>query len=142
MPVTIDQATVTVAIRAATSTDQIPAPIAAVMSAYFPASVAIVEHFSPGAPDDVLNAAVIRLAGWLYDTDPTDPQIGQALTVSGARALLARWRNHRAAALEGLEAGETPVAIPGEVPSPPANGTYVLVGNNGGFQWIEFPLPE
>ncbi len=69
-------------------------------------AVALVTAAAPEAPVAVANEAVIRLAGWLYDTDPaqstraaTDP-----MQRSGAAALLARWRPQslRGASLTGI----------------------------------------
>lgn len=137
MAVTIPIADATIAIRAATSADDIPAEVTAVIKWLFPAASALVVDYAPQAPNDMHNAAVIRLTGWLYDADPTDPAIGRALSVSGAAALLHRWRVHRAGVIGG-----TATPAPGPAgPSPPAAGTYILTSQGGALIWVAFPLP-
>ncbi|MCY4059057.1 MAG: hypothetical protein OXG44_13730, partial [Gammaproteobacteria bacterium] len=70
---------------------------------------------APAAPDAVHNAALVRLSGWLFDADPTDSRIADALYVSGAANLLSQWREHRAGAIGTVSAtgGDTPVPTPG-----------------------------
>ena len=72
-------------------------------------AVALVTAAAPDAPVAVANEAVIRLAGWLYDTDPaqstraaTDP-----MQRSGAAALLARWRPQSLRGASGTAAAGT-----------------------------------
>ena len=72
---------------------------------------AIVERFAAGAPVEVRNEAIIRLAGWLRASPPADiapTGVGSirffwksdndraALRKSGAAGLLAPWRRPRA----------------------------------------------
>lgn len=136
MAVTITQADVTIAIRAATDAGAIPAPVATVMGFVFKAATAIVIDYAEGAPDDVHNAATIRLSGWLYDSDPSVPASGNPLRASGAAQLLAPWRVQRAAVVAGP--GDE---LPPIVPAPPNAGTWALIANNGEMSWIEFPIP-
>ena len=147
MAVTITQSDATVAIRAAADAEAIPGPIAATVAFLFPAAVAIILEYAPKAPNDVHNAALIRLLGWLYDADPADPALGRALSVSGAAALLSQWRIHRAGAITATDTGgDTPTPTPPEpeppVPEPPFSGSYVLTSVNGSLQWIAFPQPQ
>jgi len=140
MAVTITNAELAVAIRAAATEDDIPAPVAAVLSFLAAAAAALVIDYAPKAPDAMHNAAVIRLAGWMFDADPTDSTVGRALQVSGAGPLLARWREQRAAAVTAGQA--SPIAPAGTgIPLPPVSGSYILTTNNGVLSWIEFPLP-
>ena len=53
---------------------------------------ALVEAVTEDAPVEVANEAVVRVAGWLFDTDPAMPKNGDPLKASGAAQLLARWR--------------------------------------------------
>jgi len=99
MAVTITQSRAAVAIRAATSTDEIPEPTDAALSVLFPAAVAIIEQYAADAPSAVQNAACVRLLGWLWDADPADAQLGRGLQASGAASLLQLWREHRAGAI-------------------------------------------
>ena len=73
---------------------------------------ALVERFSPGAPQAIKNEAVIRTAGWLFARKPQPVQsvttgpikidfrerfyAPDGLRNSGARALLTPWRTRRA----------------------------------------------
>jgi len=143
MAVTTTQAAVTVAIRAAASASAIPAEVTAAMDLIFPAAVAIVTEYAPAAPDAVQNAAVVRLAGWLYDADPTDSRSMDAIRVSGAAPLLMPWRVHRAGAIAGAGAapGPSPSPTPSGLPTPPASGHFILTVTNGVLSWVEFPQP-
>lgn len=139
MAVTITTGQVAVAIRAATAADDVPEAIATVLGFLVPAATAIILEYAPGAPNAVHDAALIRLAGWLYDADPTEPAIGRAMAVSGAAPLLAQWRSHRAAPVGDAAAGATPA--PSGIPIPPDNGDFILTTRNGVLAWVAFPLP-
>lgn len=74
---------------------------------------ALVERYAPDAPEEVLNEAAVRCAGWLahtaagsiarVETGPkaTEYAVGQkgALRHSGAMSLLAPWKMRRAGAV-------------------------------------------
>ena len=140
MAVTLTIGEVAVAIRAATATDSVPGPIQTVLGFIVPAATAVVLRHAPQAPDAVHNAALVRLAGWLFDADPTDSRIADAITVSGAANLLAQWRVHRAAVVEG-PGSAPPAPTPGGLPSPPSEGTFILAVKDGVLTWRAFPLP-
>ena len=140
MAVTLTPADVAVAIRAATATDAVPAPVTTVLGFLVPAASALVLDYAPTAPDAVHNGALIRLAGWLYDSDPADPAVGRALQVSGAASLLAPYRQHRAGAVGAATPVPTPAPGAG-IPPPPPEGHYILTVTNGVLGWIEFPRP-
>ena len=59
---------------------------------------AMVVEFAPGAPDEIHNEAFVRLAGFLYDADPSGSTPGgpSALRSSGAAAILAPYKIRRA----------------------------------------------
>ena len=77
-----------------------------------PVAAALVEEYSPGAPQPIRDEAVIRTAGWLYESTPglADSKLSagpvevsktfspgfSALRHSGAMALLSRWKVRRA----------------------------------------------
>lgn len=139
--ITITQPQAAVAIRAATDPDNIPTAIEVTLSFLFKAAAAIVVEYAPQAPDDVHNVALIRLLGWLWDAEPDQPGIGNALQTSGASRLLAQWRVHRAGVIEGAAAAP-PEPSPGpNLPPVPGEGSFVLVNNNGELEWIVFPIP-
>ena len=147
MAVTITPAEIAVAIRAATAVDAVPDPVATVLQFMAASAGAMTMEYAPGAPDAMHNAAVIRLAGWLYDADPTDSRIARALDVSGAASLLAPWRVHRAGAIGSLEptpGGVTPPAPAGAglPPFPTEPGQYILTVVNGDLAWLAFPSPS
>ena len=145
MAVTVSVAVAAVAIRAATSVDSIPDPVALALKFAFPAASELVLNYAPGAPDDIHNAAAIRVLGWLYDADPTDSRVSRAIQVSGAAGLLARWRVHRAGAVgtgEGPEPAPAPSPTPGAgLPPLPASGHFILAVDNGDLVWLAFPKP-
>ena len=137
MAVTITQQEVAVAIRAATSADDIPAPVAEVLKFLFPAASAIILTYAPGAPDSVHDASMIRLCGWLYEADPADPSAARPLQASGTAPLLAQWRVQRAGVISGT--GEP---LPPVIPPAPDAGSFILTSVNGEYEWIEFPVPS
>lgn len=142
MAVTITIPELAIAIRAAASEDAIPAPVLTVLGFLAPAAAAMVLGYAPKAPDSMHNAAVVRLGGWLFDADPTDPTVGRALHVSGAAALLAQWREHRAGAVTGVGV-PSPTPAPGAgLPPPPSEGSFILTVNDGALAWVAFPLPS
>ena len=55
-------------------------------------AIALVSSVTGSAPQAVANEATIRVAAWLFDTDPASPRNGDPLRASGAAQLLARWR--------------------------------------------------
>ena len=61
-----------------------------------------VERYAPDAPDVVQNEAVIRLAGYIYDSPNTSARTGyaNALSNSGAADMLFPYRVHRAGKCE------------------------------------------
>lgn len=139
MTVKISKQDATVAIRAATDPNAIPEPIQVAVNFLYPAAVAIVQDYAPGAPDEVHDVALIRLLGWLFDADPTDSRISRAMQVSGAAPLMSRWRVHRAGAV-GVES-ELPAPPAADLPPAPVGGSWVLISNNGTLAWVKFPLP-
>ena len=77
-----------------------------------PVAAALVEEYSPGAPQPIRDEAVIRTAGWLHESTPglADSKLSvgpldiartfspgfSALRHSGSMALLSRWKIRRA----------------------------------------------
>ena len=59
----------------------------------------VVAEYAPSAPDDVKDEATIRVAGWLYDSDPADSRGTNPLRASGAMAILSPYRVQRATVL-------------------------------------------
>ncbi|MYC99169.1 MAG: hypothetical protein F4X13_07860 [Gammaproteobacteria bacterium] len=59
---------------------------------------ALVLAYAPNAPDAIHNEAYVRLAGWLYDADPTGANPGgrSPLRASGAAAILGPYKVRRA----------------------------------------------
>ena len=143
MTITITQPEATVAIRAATSETDIPDPVATTIRYLWAATVVLIDEYAPDAPNDIQNAAAIRLLGWLYDSDPADPLVGRAMQLSGAAAILAPYRVHRAGA---FGATTSPIPTPGGtgagLPPLPGPGTWILVNDGGTVKWVQFPLPE
>ena len=87
------------------------------------AARAMVLAFAPAAPDPAHNEAYSRLAGWLYDSDPTGAAAGgpNALRSSGAAAILGPHRIRRA----GVIGGEVAAAINSAVAGNPVTDVTV-----------------
>ena len=139
MAVTVEVGPVAVAIRAATDPDAIDGTVARVLALMLPAAATMVLQYAPAAPDEMHNVAAIRLVGWMYDADASDPSLGRAMQLSGAANLLSQWRVHRAGAVG--PALPTPAPEGGAVPEPPGTGNWILTSNNGVLTWVEFPQP-
>ena len=81
-------------------------PIRSILSRYLGVAEALVEQQAASAPEAVQDEAVIRMAGYLYDSPTASPGKGfaDAFTNSGAAALLSRWRVLRAVVSEAAQA--------------------------------------
>lgn len=56
----------------------------------------LVEQYAPDAPDSLQNEAAIRIAGYLFDTDPAESRrVASPMLYSGGAALLSPWRARR-----------------------------------------------
>ena len=142
MPITLTNDEVAVGIRAATNENQVPQPVSTLLHFLVPAGKAIVEEYAPKAPDSVLDMALIRVVGWMYDADPAEAITSNPLLMSGAGAILARWRVHRAGQVVGDSVSPGPTPGPGgNVPEPPGSGNYILTSDNGSLEWVLFPKP-
>lgn len=142
MAITITQAEAAVAIRIATDQESIPPSITATLDFLFPATQEMILTYAPDAPDVIHNAATIRLLGWLYDTDSSDPRNGRPLLSSGASALLSQWRDHRAGAIDAAVVQATSTTPPPPtLPTIPNVGTFLLFSDEGKLTWLSFPKP-
>jgi len=141
MAFTITPGELAVVLRFTTDAEQVPAPVALALKFLSLASQEMILRYAPGAPDNVHDAALVRLAGFLYDNDPTDPQTPNPMSTSGTAAILSQWRVHQLGRIGGdVERDVQPVA-PGTIPAPPADGTFIPVGADGVVTWRKFPLP-
>ena len=68
--------------------------VLAVLTRIAATASALVERFAPDAPEAIHNEAYIRLAAWLYDSDPSGASPGgrSAMRASGAAALLSPYK--------------------------------------------------
>jgi len=138
--VTITSGTAAVSIRAAAAGAALPAAVQVALDVLFPAAIAMVERYAPEAPDDIHNAAVVRLLGWMWDSEPGLATSRTGIVASGAAAVMSMWRVHRASAVDE-PAAITPAAPAGNLPPLPASGSFVLSAENGELEWLPFPLP-
>ena len=71
--------------------------MAVVLQRIIDAATVMVEDYAPDAPEALQNEAMVRLASWLYDQDPTaaSPGGAVALRASGAGPILNPYRVHR-----------------------------------------------
>ena len=141
---TITVAEALVAIRVHTSVSEVAQPaVEATAAELFPASVALVDRWQgrSDVPADILNAAVVRAFGYLWDSDPSIPRRDSAVMVqSGAAALIGPFKVRRAG-LIGNESGPVPPES-ASVPPQPGDGTYILQSVNGELTWVRFPSPS
>ena len=61
-------------------------------------ATAMVTKYSPNAPDAIHDEALVRLSGWLFDSDPSGANPGGpvAMRASGAASLLSPYKIRRA----------------------------------------------
>ena len=118
MPVTTTDAGLRAALRMGNSTEEIAESTR--LLAY--CTEAVTKH-AANAPDVVLNEAVIRLAGYLYDQPFSSRYSGfsASLRNSGAAAMLLPYRVHRAAPA-GAPASASPSPSPSPAPTPSGPG--------------------
>jgi len=134
MAVTITTDELAVALRL--GTQEAPKELAPVLNAIRLGAIALIEGDAPKAPTEVQNVACIQLAGFLYESDPTETfAAATPMVSSGARALLSPWRPHPIGPLEP----PPPIPTPEGLPPPPDDGHYFLSADDGVFQWVEFP---
>jgi hypothetical protein len=92
-----------------TATDTIPDETRAELQRLLTLAGAQVTAFAPDAPDAAHDEAVVRLCGWLYDTDPAAGQRGaDPLSLSGAAGVLSRWRLQRLVGAGAVAPGPAP----------------------------------
>ena len=101
----------------------------------------VVIQFAPDAPEAILNEAVVRVCGWLYDAPTTGVRMANPLRNSGAAALLQPHRDKGAGIIAGDSSGGQPVPSGSGLPPLPGSGSFILAVKDGALTWIEFPLP-
>ena len=113
MAVTINRAELAVELRIATTTaEDLPEGQGAVLDRLLSTASALVTNYAPNAPDAIHNEALVRVAGWLYDTDPAEARRATSpVQHSGASSLLAPYRVRRLAGLADTSAPAVPVVI-------------------------------
>lgn len=141
MAFTVTDGQLAVLLRVATDEATVAAPIALAIKFLSLAAKESITRYAPHAPDEIHDGALIRLAGFLYDQDPTDPITTNPMRTSGAEAMLAPWRVIGVGVLTGDDGEPLPVPGGGNVPDPPADGHYILTSNEGVLTWVEFPAP-
>ena len=72
-------------------------PVGVVLARIDATARAMVVRYAPDAPDAIHNEAYVRLAGWLFDADPSgaNPGGSAALRASGAASLLGPYKVRR-----------------------------------------------
>ena len=80
----LDRSALATALRA----DDDDTDIAVQLDRVLETAIALVSSVTDAAPQAVANEAAIRIAAWLYDTDPASPRNGDPLRASGAAQLL------------------------------------------------------
>ena len=97
-PVSVSVADLGVALRVASTGQPIDADNLGILTRLGGVGEAMVAHLAPNAPVAIKAEAVIRLAGYLYDTpeSPSGVRYAQGWANSGAAALVAPWQSRRA----------------------------------------------
>lgn len=144
MAFTLTTTQIATAIRAGHEGISLPNDVEIVLDILVPAAEAMIIDYAGGAPDSVHDMALVRLVGYLYDSDPADPRAStNPMLASGAAPLLSPWKIHRALSISegGAEPSGGADGGGGNVPDPPALGSYVLFSSDSDIRWIPFPLP-
>ena len=85
-------------LRAIVDDDDLEEPLAGIIQRLNAGVTDVVETYASAAPQSVKDLAVVRAAGWLFDSSP-GRNFGNCLDLSGARGLLAPYRVRRARSL-------------------------------------------
>lgn len=105
---------------------------------------ALVVAYAPDAPDEIHDEAYVRLAGWLYDQDPSGSNPGgpAAMRASGAASLLNSYKVRRAGLIGGTATPSSDTGGPGvdqvareaaARAQSTADGAANVAGGNAGF---------
>ena len=97
MAVTLTRPALAVALRIVVSEGEtLTTGQTATLDRLLAAASTLVEQYAPHAPASLHNEAAIRIAGYLFDTDPAESRrVASPLLYSGAAALLSRCRPRR-----------------------------------------------
>ena len=128
MPLTLTVAQLAAAVRITTDpTVAPPEPVLSLLHMLLRVAESRIEQHAPNAPDDTKNFAAVTMVGYLYDMPPASRGMAYATSFdnSGAKHLLATFRDFTSAVVDG--AGAPAVATPetGLNPSHPVHtGTH------------------
>ena len=101
MSVTITAIQLAAALRIGDGVAPLEEPQAGVLNRILASATALIESYAPQAPESIMNEAVIRVSGFLFDSPPGGgARFANPLSDSGAQALLARFRIVRAMPIE------------------------------------------
>ena len=100
MAVTVTDIQLAAAMRIGDGSTPLEEQQASTINRILAAATAVVERYAPNAPTEVHNEAVVRMAGYLYDSPPgMSTRTASAMRDSGAMDLLSSWRIIRAVAI-------------------------------------------
>ena len=98
MAVTLTVQTLAARLRLTDGTAPPPEPQNSILTDMLEAATEIVTAYSPAAPDSIHNVAAGAIAGYLFEAPVGDgARFANALSNSGAEALLYRWKSQRVA---------------------------------------------
>ena len=98
------------AIRQGDGTSPPPEPQLGIVSRMMTVAIRMAAQYAPDAPDDVADQAVVNVVAYLYDSNPAGGRnlYTNAMTQSGAAALLDQFRVPRARPIGGRASSSTP----------------------------------
>ena len=121
MPLTLTVAELAAAVRITASATTPPAePQLSILHRQLRVAESEIEGYAPDAPDDTKDEAAILMVGYLYDAPPVQRNPVTVFTLSGAKALLARWHSI-VSALGGASVGVAVIPESGLNPSHPVH---------------------
>ena len=105
-------------------------------------ATAMVEAYAENAPDAIHDEAFVRVAGWLYDADPSGANPGgpAAMRSSGAASLLSRYRVRRGGFIGRIGGGTVTTPGGGSLDTDAVltllarvlvAGTHIMIARNG-----------
>ena len=93
MPVTLTLNHLALEVRVTTDSATTPAePYNNILSRLLSVGTSIVNAYAPNAPDDVLDEAIVVMAGYILESPGFTRMPQDAFYNSGAKSLLAPWR--------------------------------------------------
>ena len=144
MAVTLTVQTLAARLRLTDGTAPPPEPQNSILTDMLGAASEIVTAYAPAAPDSIHNVAAGAIAGYLFEAPVGDgARFANALSNSGAEALLYRWKSQRVAIVgDGAVVIDLPTTPDGELTEAGANAAVTGIATRWRQTGIAMPAGD